>query len=198
MIKDANKNIEDYAYFNRYDEDQYNAYLNSKVNGNQFTLNLPVGDQTILRNLPDLIKDIPINDLPKMQKLTIFNAKRKRVCLADVNVTPNVPTTEPIEPPTKKARLDRNITELDQKFTLFVNKLQENLRFSITTQVEGDPIFAIDCPKCGKSVKIGFKISKCGNPSFVKTNWKVHSCNKTATENPESQISVNESIYLEE
>lgn len=125
MIKTANKNVEDYTYFNRYDKDQNNAYLNSKINGNLFTLELPVGDCTILQELPGPNKDIPAKDLPKMQKVTTFNPKRKRIYFRDENAAPNSPTLTP-EP-----RLEQDITELDQKFTLFVRKLQEGLQFSI-------------------------------------------------------------------
>lgn len=173
MIRDLD--LDRYQYFKEFDNNQYKKFIESKENQNKFKFRLPVGDLFLLKSLPVLIKNLP-EKKKLMSKPPKYALKRKFE--SDENEPPNTENNE--MPKKKKKLLEGDVEAFKNKFQAFIEKIAPGSDGTIEEGIDGEnPKFCLICRLCDKLVRISFKITKNLQPSFVKTNWISHSCNKT-------------------
>lgn len=184
MLRETEQDLETYKEFPKYYPEMHEKYLKCQENGTKFTLKLLVGDRSILFEIPEGIASLPKDLYEKYDKISnkvqntrkrsidnvIHNVVQERVLMTvDSNIV-EVETCEDGNHP-KKRKLDLgDMNKVQTKFHEFGDKVASGCASRIDIVGE-DPTFVFVCPNCDGSVKIGYKVTKNGQPSFVSTNW---------------------------
>lgn len=180
MTKDAiakiisNIDLSTYAYFEQYDKESFDRFTETRAAGQNFDLRLYVGDLLLLENLPKLVKELPIDKIKKKNKK--YTAKRKFHEINDENS--NVLNVEPVVK--KNKTIEGSVEQLSDHFAQYAKKISPGSVTAVNLHVDKNPTFSMICGVCKKYVVLSYKITKKNLPSFVRTNWDTHPCNKKA------------------
>lgn len=179
--------MELYTHYEIYDPLNH-ALMSS---GQDFTLNLKLGDWLILLKLPTFIKDIEKEFGPKKFKKKFLSTTVSPVVVSPIVISPVVVSpvvispvvvspvvVSPVVATMRRNKLSDNDEAIIHAFDEFAGKfLDESVNGSLYVKRDCTKESCIwNCVFCGMDISVGFKVRKDGIPTFIRCNIYRHGC----------------------